>query len=245
MLKASGLKKCFMNGHINTSILKGIDLEVKEGEFVGIMGPSGAGKTTLLNVLSTIDKPTSGSVLVNGEEVTKINDKQLSKFRLNNIGFVFQDFNLIDNMSIIDNISLPLVLNNKKYKEIKNKAYELAELLGIFEQIDKYPYQLSGGQKQRVATARALISSPKILFADEPTGALDTKSSRDLLNAFSIVNKEKNTTIFMVTHDANAASYCDKVIFIKDGELYLDIYNTGDRQTFYQKILNNLSVIGN
>ena len=201
MLKVINLQKDFKNNRNTFKILKDINLDVKEGEFLSIMGPSGAGKTTLLNILSTIDKPTSGKVYYENKDINKISNKELSKFRRDNIGFIFQDYNLLDSMSVEDNIALPLVIANEKQSKIKSEIIKLSKFFGIEAHLKKYPYELSGGQKQRVAIARALITSPKIIFADEPTGALDSKSSSELLNCLKEMNEKFNVTVIMVTHD--------------------------------------------
>ena len=224
--------------------MKDIDLDVKKGEFLTIMGPSGAGKTTLLNILSTVDKPTSGKVYYDNQDISKMNNKQLSKFRRDNIGFIFQDYNLLDSMSIEDNIALPLVIANEKQVKIKAEVLRLAKFFGIEAHLKKYPYELSGGQKQRVAAARALITSPKIIFADEPTGALDSKSSSELLNCLKDMNEKFNVTVIMVTHDPFSASYSKKVIFIKDGKLNARIDSSGNRKEFYNSIMNLLTSMG-
>ncbi|KPV60905.1 bacitracin ABC transporter ATP-binding protein [Paenibacillus sp. A3] len=224
--------------------LKEVSLDFDEGEFVGIMGPSGSGKTTLLNIMSTIDRPSSGRIFIDGYDITTIKDKELAKFRRDTIGFVFQAFNLLDNMTIRDNIALPLTLNNVKLEIILSKIDELTQLLGISEQLDKYPYELSGGQKQRAAICRALITSPKVIFADEPTGALDSKSSSEVLECFKSVNKKLDTTIIMVTHDAVAASYCDRVMFLKDGRIHGRLDSDGNKQELFKKVLNMLAVMG-
>ena len=225
-------------------ILKDINLDVKEGEFLSIMGPSGAGKTTLLNILSTVDNPTSGKVYYENQNISKMNNKQLSKFRRDNIGFIFQDYNLLDSMSVEDNIALPLVIANEKQSIIKSEITRLAKFFGIESHLKKYPYELSGGQKQRVAAARALITSPKIIFADEPTGALDSKSSSELLNCLKEMNEKFNVTVIMVTHDPFSASYSKKVIFIKDGKLNARIDSSGNRKEFYNSIMNLLTSMG-
>ena len=225
-------------------MLKDINLDVKEGEFLSIMGPSGAGKTTLINILSTVDNPTSGKVYYENQNISKMNNKQLSKFRRDNIGFIFQDYNLLDSMSVEDNIALPLVIANEKQSIIKSEITRLAKFFGIESHLKKYPYELSGGQKQRVAAARALITSPKIIFADEPTGALDSKSSSELLNCLKEMNEKFNVTVIMVTHDPFSASYSKKVIFIKDGKLNARIDSSGNRKEFYNSIMNLLTSMG-
>ena len=188
-------------------ILEDIDIEINDGEFIAIMGPSGAGKSTLLNILSTIERPTSGSVKYDSKEVFNMKNKEISKFRKDNIGFIFQDYNLIDSMSIEDNIALPMVISGENYKRIEKEVEKYAGFFNLNPQLKKYPIELSGGQKQKVAAARALISDPKVIFADEPTGALDSKSSVELLNCFKKMNDELGKTIVMVTHDSFAASY--------------------------------------
>ena len=244
MLKVINLQKDFKNNRNTFKILKDINLDVKEGEFLSIMGPSGAGKTTLLNILSTIDKPTSGKVYYENKDINKISNKELSKFRRDNIGFIFQDYNLLDSMSVEDNIALPLVIANEKQSKIKSEIIKLSKFFGIEAHLKKYPYELSGGQKQRVAAARALITSPKIIFADEPTGALDSKSSSELLNWLKNMNEKFNVTVIMVTHDPFSASYSKKVIFIKDGKLNARIDSGGNRKEFYNNIMNLLTSMG-
>ena len=208
------------------------------------MGPSGAGKSTLLNLLSTIDKPTHGSILMEGVDITKIKNDKLSNIRKKHIGFIFQDYNLLDNMTLMDNIALPLSINGKNPKQIVEKVKQLADLFGIKEHLEKYPYQLSGGQKQRGAAARALISDPDIVFADEPTGALDSKSSKELLMSLKKINEQKNATILMVTHDAFSASYAKQVYLLKDGEISCKL-NAGDsRKEFYDRILQLMASLG-
>lgn len=224
--------------------LKGVTLEIEESEFVGIMGASGSGKTTLLNIMSTIDSATSGELYIAGKEIKPLKEKDIAKFRRDTIGFVFQEFNLLDNMTIRDNIALPLTLNNIKAAIILEKVDQITKQLGIYAQLDKYPYQLSGGQKQRAAIARALITSPKILFADEPTGALDSRAAAELLECFKEVKKAFKTTIIMVTHDASAASYCDRVMFLKDGRIDARLDSNGDNGMLFKKILNMLAVVG-
>lgn len=224
--------------------LNGIDLEIQKGEFMAIMGPSGSGKTTLLNILSTIDKPTYGKVFFNDTDLYKIKNSEIAKFRRDKIGFVFQDFNLLDNMTIMDNIALPLALNKTNHKDISARVRNLADFFGINEQLPKYPYQLSGGQKQRAAVARAIIMNPSVVFADEPTGALDSKASSELLDCFKRLNTEYGTTILMVTHDAFAASYCNRVMFLKDGTIHARLDKTENRKEFFRKILDMLGAMG-
>lgn len=221
-----------------------INLNIKEGEFVGIMGPSGAGKTTLLNMISTIDRPTSGTVTIDGEDIVKMDEEKLSVFRRNKLGFIFQDFNLLDTLTVKENIVLPLSLSKVNLKEIKKRLKEVSEGLGIDDILNKYPYEISGGQKQRTAAARAIIGRPALILADEPTGALDSKSSTELLQALSNLNENNKATIMMVTHDAFAASYCRRIIFIKDGLLFTELIRGGSRKEFFQKILDVLKTLG-
>lgn len=206
-----------------TRALQDVDFKVNKNEFIAIMGESGSGKTTLLNILATLEKPTNGSVILNGEEVTKIKESQLAEFRLKNLGFVFQDFNLLDTLSVKDNIFLPLVLGRLPYQEMEKRITRLAPKLHIEELLEKRPFELSGGQKQRVAVARSLITNPQLLLADEPTAALDYRNSEDILNLFEDINSY-GQTILMVTHSANAASHAKRVLFIKDGRIFHQIY---------------------
>jgi len=244
VIETINLKKVYGSKGNTYTALDGIDLEVEEGEFLGIMGASGAGKTTLLNLISTIDTPTSGELFFKGNEIKNMKNKELSKFRRDNIGFIFQDFNLLDNMTIEDNIALPLALNKVNSNDIRKKVLDLSKFFGIEGQLSKYPYQISGGQKQRAATARALITSPAVIFGDEPTGALDSKSSADLLNCFTKMNEQFKTTIIMVTHDAFAASYCKRILFIKDGKIYARLDKNKDRKEFFKRILDFLISMG-
>ncbi|WP_461615488.1 ABC transporter ATP-binding protein [Clostridium sp. Marseille-QA1073] len=244
VLKIQGLTKNYGIKGFTTVALDNIDMEVKKGDFLGVMGPSGAGKTTLLNLMSTIDKPTKGNIIIDGVDIGKLSNKELSKLRKDKIGFIFQDFNLLDNMTLRDNIALPLALSRKNHKEIEKKVSELADFFGLNDHLEKYPYQLSGGQKQRGAAARAIITSPSIIFADEPTGALDTKSSSDLLNCLSKLNEKTNSTIIMVTHDAFAASFCKKVLLIKDGKTYSRLDRNESRKEYYGRILELLASLG-
>lgn len=244
VLETKKLRKEFGSKGVTFTAIEDIDLSVNKGEFLGIMGPSGAGKTTLLNLLSTIDRPTSGEIYYEGKNIGNMKNRELSIFRRNNIGFIFQDFNLLDSMSVEDNMALPLALSKVNVGEINEKVGELSKFFGLKEQLKKYPYQLSGGQKQRVAAARALITSPSIVFADEPTGALDSKSSQELLQCLSQMNEEFNTTIIMVTHDAFAASYCKRILFIKDGKIHARIDKDSSRKEFFKRIIDFLGSMG-
>lgn len=221
--------------------LKEINFTVKAGEFVGIMGASGSGKTTLLNILSTLDKPTSGHVFVNNQDITALKKQQMADFRGQKIGFIFQDFNLLENLTNRENIALPLSLQNVKTREIHDKIAAIANKLGITPILDKYPAEVSGGQKQRVAAARALVHEPKILYGDEPTGALDSKSATELLETMKELNERDKISILMVTHDPFSASYAQRIIFIKDGKIGQEI-KKGDKtnQEFYQEIITEL-----
>lgn len=224
-----------------TTALNGVTFDVKEGEFIGIMGASGSGKSTLLNILSTLDKPTTGTVKIANEDVTKLKGNDLADFRAKKIGFIFQDFNLLETMTASENIAIPLSLQNVKPKVIKKKTKNVAERLGINNILSKYPTALSGGQKQRVAAARALVTGPSILLADEPTGALDSKSAKDLLDMMDELNYEDNVSVLMVTHDPFSASYCQRILFIKDGVIHQEIKREGkSRDEFYREILVSL-----
>lgn len=244
VLSAKNLKKTYgSRGNLYTA-LHDIDLEIQEGEFVGIMGPSGAGKTTLLNIISTIDKASDGIVTIDGDNILKMNENKLSDFRRNKLGFIFQDFNLLDTLTLKENIVLPLALSKVKPKEIESRAEAIANTLGIQDLLEKYPYEVSGGQKQRAAAARAIITNPKLILADEPTGALDSKSSQELLQCLSDLNENDKATIMMVTHDAFAASYCKRILFIKDGKLFTELVRGDSRKEFFQKILDVLKTLG-
>lgn len=245
MLEVSGLKKIYQTrfGGNKVEALRNVNFTVEEGEFVAIMGESGSGKTTLLNILAALDKPTAGRVILDGADVSAIRESQVASFRRDNLGFVFQDFNLLDTFSIEDNIYLPLVLQGKKYEEMKEKLTPIARRLGLRELLRKYPYEVSGGQKQRAAVARAIITAPKIILADEPTGALDSKSSDELLELFKEIN-DGGQTILMVTHSVKAASSASRVLFIKDGEVFHQIYRGEDsEQALYQKISQTLTIL--
>ncbi|MBM7645954.1 putative ABC transport system ATP-binding protein [Scopulibacillus daqui] len=245
MLEAGNVKKVYgQKGHIYTA-LKDINLEIKEGEFVGIMGPSGSGKTTLLNILSTIDQATSGSIRIDGNDIGKMKEEQLTSFRREKLGFIFQDYNLLDTLTIEENIVLPLALSKVKAKEIDRRVKEIAGKFGIEDILSKFPYQVSGGQKQRAAASRAIIANPSLIFADEPTGALDSKSATALLQSLSQLNVKDHATIMMVTHDAFAASFCSRVLFIKDGVIFTELVKgETSRQEYFQKILDVLSALG-
>ena len=223
--------------------LKDISFKVEPGEFIAVMGPSGSGKTTLLNILASLDKPTAGKVILDGQDMGKIKNRELSSFRRNNLGFVFQDFNLLDTFSVKDNILLPLVLSRTPYEKMEARLMPLAKQLGIVPLLEKYPYELSGGEKQRCAAARALIREPKLLLADEPTGALDTKSSANLMRMLERFNS-LGQTILMVTHSAQAAAYARRVLFIRDGELFNQLYKGDeDNRTFFEKIMSATTVL--
>ena len=238
------LIKSYGSKDFETKVLKGIDLSIFQDDFIAVMGPSGSGKTTLLNILSTIDKPTQGIVTLDGKDITRISNKELSKLRRDKIGFVFQDYNLLDTMTLEDNIVLPLSLNGGLSKEIVQKARGLAEMFGIVEHLKKYPYQLSGGQKQRGAVCRALITNPEIIFADEPTGALDSKASKDLIRCLKGVNESGRATILMVTHDPLCASYAKDVYLLSDGSMKCKISQGSDRKEFYNRIIEVQSAMG-
>ncbi|GAA0361466.1 ABC transporter ATP-binding protein [Bacillus horti] len=224
--------------------LNGVSLTIDQGEFVGIMGPSGAGKTTLLNVISTLDQPTSGTIKISGTDLTQMNQTQLADFRSEKLGFIFQEFNLLENLTIYENIALPLSLQGVSSKKIKPSVENVARKLGIMETLNKYPTAVSGGQKQRAAAARAIVHDPALILADEPTGSLDTKNAKSLLGAMEDLNEQHDVTIMMVTHDPFSASYCKRILFIQDGAIYKVIHRTGSKQEFYQEILDVLSEVG-
>lgn len=221
--------------------LKGVTFDVQRGEFVGIMGASGSGKTTLLNILSTLDKPTAGEVKINDQEISRLKGNSLADFRAQEIGFMFQDFNLLENLTAYENMALPLTLQNVTGKKVREKITTIAKTLSIDAILNKYPTELSGGQKQRVAAARALVHNPAILFGDEPTGALDSKSARELLDTMAQLNEEQRVSILLVTHDPFSASYCQRILFIKDGQIGQELVR-GDktREAFYQEVLDTL-----
>ncbi|QYR19532.1 ABC transporter ATP-binding protein [Paenibacillus sp. sptzw28] len=231
-------------GKVSNKALDNVQFCVEGGEFVGIMGPSGSGKTTLLNVIATIDEPTSGEVRINGKDPHGLNRKETALFRRHQLGFVFQHFNLLDSLTVEENIVLPLTLDGASVKEMDRRLMEVARKLGIESILKKRTYEISGGQMQRTAIARAIIHRPSLILADEPTGNLDSKASRDVMETLSAINEQERATTLMVTHDAAAASYCHRVIFIKDGKFYNEIYRGNNRQTFFQKILDMLSLLG-
>ncbi|MFP7253704.1 bacitracin ABC transporter ATP-binding protein [Virgibacillus sp. 7505] len=244
ILEATRVQKNYGNKFNKQEVLRGVDLSIEEGEFVGIMGSSGSGKTTLLNVLSSIDRASGGTILIQNNEITNMKEKQLAEFRKNHLGFVFQDYNLLDTLTVKENILLPLSIKKVPKNEADRKFEEVANQLGILELQNKYPSEISGGQKQRTSAARAFIHEPSIIFADEPTGALDSKSASDLLNKLSSLNANRKATIVMVTHDPAAASYCSRVIFIKDGQIYTQL-NKGqqERQAFFRDIMSTQGVL--
>lgn len=245
LLEANGIKKTYRTrfGGASVEALKGVSFSVEEGEYVAIMGESGSGKTTLLNILAALDRPTGGKVMLGGMDLGSIKDKEIAKFRRDHLGYVFQDFNLLDTFSLEDNIYLPLVLAGKSPDEMKKRLDDLADPLGIDQLLKKYPYEVSGGQKQRAAVARALITEPEIILADEPTGALDSKSSDELLDLFKKVN-QMGQTILMVTHSTKAASHASRVLFIKDGVIFHQIYRgESTDQQMYQKISDTLTLL--
>ncbi len=245
ILEVNNLKKIYTTRFSGNQVqaLSNLSFSVEEGEYVAIMGESGSGKTTLLNILASLDKPTSGEVLLNGKNIVDIKEKEISAFRRENLGFVFQDFNLLDNFSLKDNIFLPLVLSGKEYPEMEKRIRPIAAKLGIQELLEKYPYEVSGGQKQRAAVARALINRPQLILADEPTGALDSKAADGLLHLFNEIN-EDGQTILMVTHSTKAASHAKRVLFIKDGEVFHQLYRGNmSNEELYVKISDTLTML--
>ena len=245
ILKIENLKKYYGTKNNITKAIDNISFSVNKGEFVAIMGASGSGKTTLLNCISTIDTVTAGKIIINGNDITEIKDRAIASFRRNNLGFVFQDFNLLDTLTIAENISLSLIINKKNENKIDERVNDIAKRLGIEGILDKFPYEVSGGQKQRCACARALINNPKLILADEPTGALDSKSSRMLLETMDEINKKLNATILMVTHDAFSASFCQRILFLKDGNIFTEILKgSKTRKEFFNEILDILTLLG-
>ena len=245
ILKLEHIQKYYGNEGNITKAIKDISFSVEAGEFLGIMGASGSGKTTLLNCISTIDTVSAGHIFLDGTDITEIKPKSLARFRRENLGFIFQDFNLLDTLTIHENIALALTINKTKKSEIDNKVLDVARELGIEELISKYPYEVSGGQKQRTACARALVTNPKIILADEPTGALDSKSAQMLIEMISNLNKELAATILMVTHDSFTASYCNRILFIKDGKIFTELVKgENTRRQFFNKILDVVALLG-
>ncbi len=244
VVEVKNLVKTYVSGGVQAKVLKGIDLTIRSQDFIAIMGPSGSGKTTLLNLLSTIDKPTAGSIKIDGQDIAHLSNKELSRLRRDKIGFVFQDYNLLDTMTLKDNIALPLVLHGVSGKIALEKTMDLAKLMGLAEHLQKYPYELSGGQKQRGATCRALITEPEIIYADEPTGALDSKAGRDLLECFTLLNERRKTAVLMVTHDPFCASYARDVCMLTDGRMMCRISRGSDRKEFYDRIIDLQASMG-
>lgn len=245
ILEVKNLKKVYGNRNNVTRALDGISMNVNQGDFLGIMGASGSGKSTLLNCISTIDTVTSGQVFIDGEDITKLRGNKLSKFRRERLGFIFQDYNLLDTLTAYENISLALSINKYPTNKIETEINKVASTLNIKDVLNKYPYQMSGGEQQRVAAARAIITEPSLLLADEPTGALDSKSADVLLRSLEFLNQNQNSTILMVTHDAYNASFCRRVIFIKDGKVFNElIRGNDDRETFFNKIMEVVALLG-
>lgn len=245
ILKLDHIQKYYGNGGNITKAIRDISFSVGEGEFVGIMGASGSGKTTLLNCISTIDTVSAGHIYLDGRDVTEIRERELARFRRENLGFIFQDFNLLDTLTVSENIALALTINRVPTEEIEGRVQEMAGKLNITDILEKYPYQISGGQKQRCACARAIINQPKLILADEPTGALDSHSSQMLLSTMQSINTDLHATILMVTHDAFSASYANRILFLRDGEIFTEILKGTDlRRDFFEKILDVLTMMG-
>ncbi len=245
VLEVKNIEKYYGNKSNLTKAIDNISFDVPKGEFVGIMGASGSGKTTLLNCISTIDKVTAGHIVINGKDITRLKGNHLNKFRREELGFIFQDFNLLDTLTAYENIALALTIQKVNTKEIDKRVNDIAQKLEITQILNKYPYQVSGGQKQRIASARAIITNPKLVLADEPTGALDSKSARQLLDNFETLNQKMNATILMVTHDAFTASYANRILFIKDGKIFNEIVKGNDtRKQFFEKIIEVQTLLG-
>lgn len=245
VLEVKNIEKYYGNKSNLTKAIDNISFDVTKGEFVGIMGASGSGKTTLLNCISTIDRVTSGKIIINNKDITKLKGNNLNKFRREELGFVFQDFNLLDTLTAYENIALALTIQKVSPKEIDKRVTEIARTLGIEEILNKYTYQVSGGQKQRIASSRAIITNPKLILADEPTGALDSKSSRQLLECFENLNEKFDATILLVTHDAFSASYANRILFIKDGKIFNElIKGNSSRKEFFEKIIEVQTLLG-
>lgn len=245
ILSVEKIEKYYGNKDNVTKAIDSISFKVDEGEFVGIMGPSGSGKTTLLNCISTIDNVTTGKIIINNSDITRLKSKALDKFRQNELGFIFQDFNLLDTLTAYENIALALTIKGEKSSAIDGKIKSVAKYLGIEPELNKYPYQMSGGQKQRVASARAIVTDPSLVLADEPTGALDSKTARLLLEKFESLNEDLKTTILMVTHDSFTASYAHRILFIKDGKIFSEVVRGKDtRKEFFNKIIEVITLLG-
>ena len=245
VLEVKNIEKYFGNKGNVSKAIDHISFEVKQGEFVGIMGPSGSGKTTLLNCISTIDHVTTGQIHINGQDITKLKAGKLEKFRRDELGFIFQDFNLLDTLTAFENIAIALTIQGRKPADITRLVNEVAEKLEITEVLNKFPYQMSGGQKQRVASARAIVTNPSLILADEPTGALDSKSAQLLLDSFEKLNRELQATILMVTHDAFTASYAHRILFIKDGKIFNELVRGNDtRKEFFNRIIEVVTLLG-
>lgn len=245
ILKAQNIEKYYGNKGNITKAVDNISFEIESGEYVGIMGASGSGKTTLLNCISTIDSVTAGHIFINGKDITELRSKQLSKFRRHELGFIFQDFNLLDTLTAYENIALALTILKINVKEIEKRISNVTQNLEITHILNKYPYQMSGGEKQRVACARAIVTNPSLILADEPTGSLDSKSAKMLLESFEKMNNELSATILMVTHDAFTASYCHKILFIKDGKIFNELVRGKDsRKEFFKKIIEVVTLLG-
>ena len=245
ILRIRNIEKYYGNRTNLTKAIDNISFDVNEGEFVAIMGASGSGKTTLLNCIATIDRVSAGHIYVEGNDITELNDKQMAAFRRDKLGFIFQDFNLLDTLTAYENIALALSIQKVNYKEIDRRIREMSVKLGIEEILNKYPYQMSGGQKQRVSATRAIITNPKLILADEPTGALDSKSSKMLLERLQYLNNDISATILMVTHDTFSASYASRLIFIKDGKIFNEIIRGNkSRKEFFDEIIDVISLLG-
>lgn len=245
VLKVVNIEKYYGGKGNVTKAIDNISFEVEKGEFLGIMGPSGSGKTTLLNCISTIDTVTTGNIIINNKDITSLKNNDIEKFRRDELGFIFQDFNLLDTLTAYENIALALTIQDVKPKSIDGRIKALANKLGISEILNKYPYEMSGGQKQRVASARAIVTNPSLILADEPTGALDSKSSRLLLDSFEKLNEELEATILMVTHDAFTASYAHRILFIKDGKVFNELIRGNDsRKEFFNRIIEVVTLLG-
>ena len=245
ILEVKNIEKYYGNRLSLTKAIDNISFDVSKGEFIGIMGPSGSGKTTLLNCIATIDKVSAGDIDINGVQITNLRGRKLEKFRCDELGFIFQDYNLLDTLTAYENIALALTIQGKNHKEINTLILESAKKLNIENVLEKYPYEMSGGQKQRVASARAIVTKPSLILADEPTGALDSKSAAKLLASFKSLNEEAKATILMVTHDAFTASYADRILFIKDGKIFNEIIKGNDtRKEFFNRIIDVVTLLG-